>query len=329
MKKCILTFLSGICFISVFAQSTHDGALSITDATFNRPAAGIPPTELSITGTAVFYDIITFEVPIAGLITFRSTSIWDNFAILYGTGGFNPALPLDNALEANDDFAGPNSQFTYNITTTGTYTLVICSFKNDVTGPYNVSISAATPLPLKLLSFTAGKSDGKSNIIKWASANESNLNTYQVQRSSDNSNFLDLINGTITAKNNSSTTTYSFLDNYPAIGYNYYRLKIAERSGRISYSPVAVVKNTAIGTASLKVFPNPTSDNLQIEVKSMLNKKAFVSVINSAGMIMQSGQYSFNNQAVLSIDIKKLPAGKYYIRTTIDNEETTIAFVKE
>ena len=328
MKNCLLTILFGIYFIPLFSQITYTGALTNTDPTFNRPDEGLPPTTLSTLGTNVHYNVITVNITTAGLMTFSSNSVWDNFAVLYNSNGLIPSSPLTNSLVANDDFGTQNFGFTYNFTSAGTYYLVICSFKNNVTGAYSITQSAPIVLPLKLTSFTAAKAVGNSNLVKWSSEDESNLNTYQVQRSIGDNSFTDLKNGRIVAKNNTTNTAYSFTDNNPAPGYNYYRLKITETTGRISYSPVALVKNNKPGTTHLKVFPNPSSDYLQIEVKSMQNNKAFVSVINSGGAIMHSGQYGFNNQGVLSLEIRKLPAGKYFLKTTINKEETITIFIK-
>lgn len=327
MKKCLLAFLFAICFIPAFSQNVYNGSLQTTDPTFNRPDEGMPPVALSLVGTNVYYNLITINVPIAGVVTFSSNSAWDNFMVLYNTDGFTPDAPLVNSLLANDDFEGPNSGFSYNFPTTGNYYLVICSFKNSVTGLYSITQSAAMVLPLRLLSFTAGKATGNSNMLKWSSAEESNLISYQVQRGIDDNNFNDLTNGSIAAKN-TPTNTYSFMDNNPAPAVNYYRLKITERTGRISYSPVAHVRNNKAGITNLKVFPNPASDYLQIEGKSLQNKKAIVSLINAGGKIMHTGQYFFNNQAVLFMDIKRFSAGKYFLKTTIDKDEATLMFIK-
>ncbi|MEO6730075.1 MAG: T9SS type A sorting domain-containing protein [Ferruginibacter sp.] len=329
MKKFLLTSFFAVCFIAVFSQANFSGALAVTDAMFHRPAEGTPPTILSTAGTSVHFDVITLNIPIAGVVTVSTNSIWDNFTILYNSGGFNPLLPLANALVANDDFGGPNSGFTYNFTTTGTYYLVMCSFKNDVTGPYSVSVSAAVPLPLKLVSFTAGKAGTSSNIINWSSAEESNLTNYQLQRSNDNRVFVNMANGSIAAKNNSTLSNYSFMDKTPAKGYNYYRLKINETNGTFNYSNIALVKNGGFDISNLKVYPNPVSDYLFVEGKSMQSNKAFVSIINTGGGIMQSSQLAFNNQGTLSIDIKKLPAGKYFLKTVVDKEEAVLSFIKK
>lgn len=327
MKKYLLAFLLGIFFTQAFAQTTYTGTLASTDPTFTRPDEGIPPTTLS-TFTNVYYNVIPVDLDAMGLITFVTNSSWDNFLVLYDKAGFNPLSPLTNALVANDDYSGPNAGFTYDFTSTGRYFLVMCSFKNNITGAYSVTASTTVVLPLKLVSFTAGKTTGNSNLIKWKSSEEINLLSYQVQRSSDNTNFYDLVNGNTVASNTTSGNSYSFVDNSPGTGYQYYRLKIAEKSGRVSYSPVAVVKISWPGLTNLKLFPNPATDYLQIEMKSMQNNKISVAIINASGNLMQSGQYRFNSQALLSIDIKKLPAGKYFLKTTIDKEEAMIMFIK-
>ncbi|MBC7937591.1 MAG: T9SS type A sorting domain-containing protein [Rhizobacter sp.] len=329
MKKSLLALFFAICFIPAFSQTQYTGSLTNTDLTFNRPDEGIPPTALSPVGTNVYYKVVPIIVPAAGLITISCNSIWDNFAILYNSVGFNPALPLNNSLCANDDFGGlPNSGFIYNFPAAGTYYVVICSYKNNVTGPYAVSTSAALVLPLRLLSFTVVNASSNSNIIKWSSSEESNLNTYQVQHSMDDNHFTDLINGSFAARNTSANAVYSFADDNVVKGYNYYRLKITERSGHISYSPVVLIRNYKAGITSLKIFPNPASDYLKIEVKSMQNKKALIVIIGAGGEIMLRGQYYFNNQSVLSVDIRNLPAGKYFLKTNIENEEIAMVFIK-
>lgn len=330
MKKYLLTLLSLICILTTFSQVTYTGELALTDPTFNRPDEGAPPTTLSIIGTNVHYDVLPINVDTAGLITFEcdAPNSFDEFCILYNTAGFNPVLPLNNALIANEDFIREESGFSYEFRTPGTYYIVICSSQNGATGAYNVYRSTTRILPLHLLSFTASKASSSANQVKWSSADESNLEIYQVQRGIDGKNFDDLKNGRIDAKNSVTTIFYKFIDNNPGIGNNYYRLKITERSGTISYSPVGMVKNTGTASDNVQLFPNPSSDYIRMEIKSMQNKNAFITVINSIGIIMQSGQYKFNDKAILSVDIKRLRPGKYFLKTTIGDEVTTTSFIK-
>lgn len=332
MKKILLTIFMGFTLVPVFSQTAaYPGTLAATDLTFNRPEEGIPPTELSVVGTSVYYDVIPIVITSTGLIKIETSSVYDNFLVLYDVTGFNPAMPLNNALVANDDLlvGGGNAGFTYNFTVTGTYYLVFSAYKNSVVGSYNVTQTPVLILPLRINSFSAVKTANKDILLNWLSSNEENLNTYQVQRSSDGSNFTDLNNGNVAAKNSSNTANYSFTDNNPVSGVNYYRLKITDKAGKISYSTVVFVKNGKLSIANIKVFPNPAAEYLQIQAKTMQNSNAYVSVINATGSILQSGKYAFNSQAVISVNVKNLPAGKYFVKTVIEGDESTIVFVKK
>jgi len=328
MKKSLLTLLLGICFIPAFAQTVYNGALANTDPSFNRPNEGTPPTTLSGVGTGVFYNLIPIVITATGLTDISTNSTWDNFLILYSTGGFSPAAPLTNALVANDDLVSSSAGFTYNFTSTGTYYLVICSFKNGVTGTYSVTLTPTIVLPIKLKSFTAVKSAGNIISLNWSSENENNLNTYQVQRSVDGNIFADMANGRVLAKNTATLTGYNHTDNTPVSGLNYYRLKITEKTGKVSYSSVVRVKNSKLGTRSVTLYPNPSADYLQIETDAVQNSTGYISIINAGGSIMQSGQYKFNSNVVTTIDIKQLPTGKYFLKTIIDKVETSTLFIK-
>jgi hypothetical protein len=91
-------------------------------------------------GTAVRYDVLSFNVDTGGSYIFNGTSAYDNFGVLY-QGVFNPATPLTNAIVANDD-SGPDSnyQFTTNLNTGINYFLVSTSFGNNEFGAFTTTI---------------------------------------------------------------------------------------------------------------------------------------------------------------------------------------------
>ncbi|MBC7687253.1 MAG: T9SS type A sorting domain-containing protein [Aquabacterium sp.] len=326
MKKILIVISIAICFSAAEAQQ-FTGTLLAADAAFNRPEEGVPPAALSIY-TNVRYHVIPITLTAPSLMTFSSSSVFDNFMVLYNPAGFSPSSPLSNALVANDDMNSSNAGFSYNVAVSGTYYLVFTSFKNNTYGAYTVTATLGAVLPVKLTSFTAIKSNVNSNIIKWAGIEEVNIKSYQVQRSTDNKTFTQLEGNTIAAKNFAASTTYSFTDARPAAGYNYYRLMITEGTGRITYSPVALVKNSRLGVANISLYPNPAADYIQLEAKPMQNVKANIAIINSNGDVMLSNQKKFNNLGVLLVDITRLTAGKYFIKTTVEKDESIMMFIK-
>jgi hypothetical protein len=114
-------------------------------------------------------------------------------------------------------------------------------------------------LPVKLLSFTA--SPNQSNVVlKWETAEEINSSYYQVERSQTGSTFSTI--GKIDAAGNTTTDqSYSFID-YNILNLNtgplYYRLKMTDKNGQFSYSPVCRV-NFDQKNLSMVVYPNPTN----------------------------------------------------------------------
>ena len=327
MRTLLLLLLSGFLYVGGYAQ-VFNGSLAGTDSEFNRPDPGTPPTTFSTVGTAVRYDVIAIVITTPGIFSFTSSSPWDNFGVLYGPGGFNPADPLSNALVANDDLSGTNFGFTFNFTVAGTYYLVITSFKNGAEGPYAVTMTPASVIPLRLMSFTAEKTSNSTVMVNWIAAQENNIDRYQLQRSTDGKNFYDLSNNAVLAKNSSLNAAYNITDNSPASGLNFYRLKITEKGGRVTLSTIAAVSNKKSGLAIIKVFPNPTSDYLYVETKSGQRGKAYLSVVNASGERVSTKEYVLNNQGILSVDVRRLSAGKYFLKTNINNEESVVSFIK-
>jgi hypothetical protein len=84
---------------------------------------------VTVTGT---YDIGHIE---------SATTIVDTMLFLYGPGGFDPASPLLNGVDSDDD-DGPGflSYMATNLNAGTMYTLVTTTFDNGVTGDWGVYV---------------------------------------------------------------------------------------------------------------------------------------------------------------------------------------------
>ena len=246
MKKALLLFLTGI-FIQFVGAQVITGELSSTDPTFNRPTDGAPPTALSSQGTGVSYDVIPFTVTAPGLLTLvcNGSVNLDTYGFLYSPAGFDPVNPLTNVLVGDDD-SGPGVNFaiSYNFPAAGTYYLVVTTLKPGGFGTYAITTVEAGPLPVRVISFTAEKASGGKNLLKWISAEEINIAQYRLQHSVDGKKFTDVAGAVVDAKNAAGILLYSFTDNTPFEKFNYYRLKIIDKSGLVTISTVAVVNNS-------------------------------------------------------------------------------------
>lgn len=137
------------------------------------------------------------------------------------------------------------------VTNTNTLTYTDNSLANGSTKYYYIEILQAdghraltspiwytrddASLPITLTRFTAQtKSDNKIE-LQWTTASEYNNDRFEIERSTDGSNFTVI--GNVKGKLNSKEITeYTFVDENASAGINYYRLNQIDRDGANTYS---------------------------------------------------------------------------------------------
>jgi hypothetical protein len=161
---------------------------------------------------------------------------------------------------------------TYNYTVTNvaaTYNLrFVLVFK-----PNNV-------LPVSFITVNAEKQNNDI-AVNWTVA-ESNIATYQVQKSSNAMEFATI--GTLVAKGNSNATTqkYNWMDTKPFNGNNYYRINAIGKDGKITNSSIVLIKMTDKNT--ITVYPNPVKDRrLNILTESLAKGNYEIQFYNIEG----------------------------------------------
>ncbi len=132
------------------------------------------------------------------------------------------------------------------------------------------NLSWASIVPVELLYFR-GKAENDRVRLNWATATESNSDYFQVERSTDLKEFTPL--GRLTSAGDSKERKeYSFLDEAPLPGVNYYRLKQVDKDRAAEYSKIiAVSPQTA--ASRFVIYPNPSDgqtiklqfDNLELD----------------------------------------------------------------
>ncbi len=105
-------------------------------------------------------------------------------------------------------------------------------------GTYNASVNcnystAGTPFPVKITSFEA-ISRANQIYLKWNASEASNFDFFRIQKSSDSKSFETL--GRVDFNNESMA--YTFVDEKPSEGLNYYRLQLNDLDGTQKYSKI-------------------------------------------------------------------------------------------
>jgi hypothetical protein len=172
-------------------------------------------------------------------------------------------------------------------------------------------------LPLELLTFTGSLLGNNTTLLKWKTTNELNTLKFDVERSIDGINF-----STISSVNASGTTStetnYSLIDaevaSLPAT-IIYYRLKMIDRDGVFKYSPVISVSLGGI-YGSVSIAPNPVSDLGKVVITAPSSGQVTYKLIDNTGrsIFVRSLQVKKNTENILSIDMRHLPNGTYYLK---------------
>ncbi len=181
---------------------------------------------------------------------------------------------------------------------------------------------ADATLPLNLTSFKASF-NGKSTQVKWSTENEVNVSGFAIEKSLDGINFSQI--DFVSAKNNSTHTEYSTIDDKVKGGTSYYRLKQVDKNGSYKYSSVEVIKNSL--TIKTEVFPNPTRGNLTIN-HSVAIKGAAIKVMNIEGKLIKTLPVQVGS-AQTALSLTELIKGNYLLMFENEGSKSITQFSKQ
>jgi hypothetical protein len=132
-----------------------------------------------------------------------------------------------------------------------------------------------------------------NNDLSWKYGPNPTLDSFEVQRSSDGVNFIDIdeIN-----HNTDTSVSYQFRDLSPINGENYYRLEIISNGKLITYSSVATARNEIAATirqgpdsssaitSATSLFPNPVHVDMLLKTTYQPGTECFYEIFNSLGI---------------------------------------------
>jgi hypothetical protein len=116
-----------------------------------------------------------------------------------------------------------------------------------------LSSTSSTVLPIQLLDFNV-KTTETGITLDWSTESETNSRHFEVERKGNTGNFIKI--GTVKAQDKSAQkTAYTFTDDAPLVNseWAYYRLKMVDFDGKLSYSPIKSVQS--VSTKQILVYP--------------------------------------------------------------------------
>ncbi len=157
-----------------------------------------------------------------------------NYFLKFNPSNFAPGMTayLKDAYLATETpiNMGDSSLYDFSVSTTDTLSLAGNRFK--------IVFKQGSVLPVTVTDLKAYSKD-KGVQVEWIARTETNTVRYEVQKSVDGRDFEKA--GTVEAKGNAPVITYGWFDATPVNGTTYYRLKVIDKSGAVTYTSVVKV----------------------------------------------------------------------------------------
>ena len=163
-----------------------------------------------------------------------------------------------------------------------------------------------SPLPLKLLSFTATKTASSDVLLEWKTVDEVQCSHFDIERSANGTGWIK-IGATPAAGQAGTVQHYQFTDLSPFTGTNYYRLKQVDMDGGYTYSPVRLINFN--GESNVSVYPTITRSNSLLFITGISPEQALIEIYDNNGRLLSRANLYSN-----STRLPQLPAGNYHIR---------------
>jgi hypothetical protein len=172
-------------------------------------------------------------------------------------------------------------------------------------------------LQISWADFSAFLQNNHSVLLTWSINQQIDNAGFTIERSRDGETWENI--GYQANGPGGNTLTYSFPDNSPNSGVNYYRIKATDINGTSSYSVIKTV-NIA-GNNSVNIWPIPAKGTIKIQVEVIANGSASSNfrIISLSGQLVSSGLINTGSNTV---DVSSLSPGTYIVEVKLPNGET-------
>ena len=204
------------------------------------------------------------------------------------------------------------------------YSFVDAATMKDPT-PATYTLVWLIPLPAEGLNAAASLIENDA-LIKWSTLSEHNTSYFEVQRSTDNVNFVPTGQQVQASGESDTKKEYQMKDKLPAqlrSDVVYYRVKLVDQDGKVTYSNIVVVRISK--KPGVTVWPNPFVSNVTISITTESETVIDVNMIDVSGKVLKTISQSVpRGISQISLkDLDQLPAGVYLMEIADKRAGTT------
>jgi hypothetical protein len=232
-------------------------------------------------------------------------------SVVIGTPATLPTIATGGIAALQNVPAGTTVTFRYYAsgqTATGGW-----GFNSPAAGTNGLAIGG-TVSPAVVAFSTAGdisavKSSNKTN-LSWTLGCTAARCTYELQRSPNSVTFTTINSATVTPVQ--CAAPFSFTDAQPLSGVNYYRVKVIDLDGAVSYSKIAAVRFN--GSEPIKVVPTIAVNDVKVFYESVTAGTSSWIVYDMAGRAVSKSNVNLvKGQNTITINVANLMKGQYQI----------------
>ena len=178
------------------------------------------------------------------------------------------------------------------------------------------------PLPIVLKNFE-GKKLTSSDELTWTTNSESNNAYFNLQHSTDGINFETIakVNSKAINGNSSNELNYQAINSRPVLGHNYYRLQQVDIDNKTSIHAKMLDLIWGANGSTVNIYPNPTSDVLNIDLYTNTALNTTVKVLDMSGRVIKQIQLKsiagINN---ITISLGEFTTGLYTVQVYENNK---------
>ncbi|MEO7048404.1 MAG: T9SS type A sorting domain-containing protein [Ferruginibacter sp.] len=189
---------------------------------------------------------------------------------------------------------------------------------------------STAPLPINIEFFKAKKINS-GNYIEWkANCSGFESTKFEVERSADGHTFNTIHISTATLQQ--CNQPMSFTDNQPLRGINYYRLRMVENTGKVSYSSIIKLGNN-LDKLAIIILPNPVHENGELQISLEKSSKVDVVISDMIGKVLITplkGMQLSEGLNQIPLKTAALIKGIYLCRILINGEVVrTLKLIKQ
>jgi hypothetical protein len=166
-----------------------------------------------------------------------------------------------------------------------------------------VSIICSGGLPVVWSAPLTARPQGKAIDLTWEVSSQQDNDYYAIERSTDGV-FFSTIGEVLESDGRDNAVDYSFTDQAPFAGANYYRIRQVDFGGQSSFSNIALAHMLA--EEKIQVYPNPVKNVLQLS--GGYSPELVVKIRNIFGQVIYQRETVDEN-----IDLSGHPPGLYSI----------------